>query len=141
MRPLAIILVVVCLMLLPLGPAHAGDDGPPPAWYLDEMKRIPIPKLTAAEASALAKKDSAAKVAFAQRIAGRSVSGSVAAAAPNGYQIFHWIAVRGYGNYGSTTRFADSASGLGGIFSGVPAYNEYDSCQMAVIFGGRGYIW
>lgn len=58
-----------------------------------------------------------------------------------GYEIFHWIAVRGYGNYGATTRFADSASGLGGIFSSVPPYNEYDSYQMAVVFGGKGYIW
>lgn len=59
----------------------------------------------------------------------------------SGYEIFHWIAVRGYGNYGSTTRFADSASGLGGIFAGVPPYNEYDSYEMARVFGGKGYIW
>jgi hypothetical protein len=62
---------------------------------------------------------------------------------PTNREIFHWFAVRGYTDWGSNTRYADSVHGAGSIsWSGsVPAYSTMSSNTIAMIMGGRGYVW
>lgn len=57
--------------------------------------------------------------------------------------IFHWFAIDGYSNYGSSTHYADSVHGASSIsWSGnVPAYSTMDSSIIARIVDGRGIIW
>jgi hypothetical protein len=57
-------------------------------------------------------------------------------------EIFHWVAIRGYDDSGSTTRYADPVAGSKISWAGpVDAYNEIKSDKIATIMGDRGYIW
>jgi hypothetical protein len=57
--------------------------------------------------------------------------------------IMHWFAIRGYDDYGATTLYEDSVHGCSQISyqASVPAYSAMSSDTIAVIMGGRGYIW
>jgi hypothetical protein len=57
--------------------------------------------------------------------------------------IFHWFAIRGFESYGASTRYTDSVYGATSIswYSSVPAYSTMSSNTIAVIMGGRGYVW
>ncbi|QAT39770.1 C39 family peptidase [Clostridium sp. JN-9] len=62
---------------------------------------------------------------------------------PTNRTIFHWFAIDGYSNYGSTTHYADSVYGASSIsWSGnVPQYSNLASTTIAQIVNGRGIIW
>lgn len=63
---------------------------------------------------------------------------------PKGKVTHHWIAIRGYSNYGAMTHWADSASAPASIVSwgpNVPKYGNLDSNVMMGLFGQRGYVW
>ena len=53
-------------------------------------------------------------------------------------RIFHWFELGGYGSYGASIYYADSATS---VWSGVPPFSWYDRDAMVVILGGRGYAW
>lgn len=57
--------------------------------------------------------------------------------------IYHWVAIKGYGDWGNQTHYADSVAGASSISwsSGVPAYSYISSDTIMRIMGGRGYIW
>jgi hypothetical protein len=52
--------------------------------------------------------------------------------------IYHYIAIDGYSNNGSTTHYADPATT---VWSTVPAYSNISSSLLVRILGGRGYYW
>jgi len=52
--------------------------------------------------------------------------------------IYHYIAIDGYSNNGSTTHYADPATT---VWSTVPAYSNISSSLLVRIMGGRGYYW
>ncbi len=63
---------------------------------------------------------------------------------PQSATIYHWIAIRGYNNYGSTTDYADSISGDSWIWPwavNVPPYSSISSSAMTTLLNGKGYIW
>ena len=53
-------------------------------------------------------------------------------------RIFHWFQIGGYGSYGASIYYADSATS---VWSGVQPFSWYDRDAMVVILGGRGYAW
>jgi hypothetical protein len=57
--------------------------------------------------------------------------------------IQHWIEIRGYEGFGTTTWYADPASGASSISwsNKVPAYSTMDTNTIVTIMGGRGYVW
>jgi hypothetical protein len=62
---------------------------------------------------------------------------------PGNQEIFHYFTIRGYTRSGAYTRYQDSVHGASSISwsSGVPAYSTMSSDTIAVIVGGRGYVW
>jgi hypothetical protein len=52
--------------------------------------------------------------------------------------IFHWFEIGGYGSYGSSIYYADSATS---VWSGVQQYSWYDRNTLVQILGGMGYAW
>lgn len=62
---------------------------------------------------------------------------------PGNQEIFHYFTIRGYTRSGTDTRYQDSVHGASSISwsSGVPAYSTMSSNTIAVIVGGRGYVW
>lgn len=64
---------------------------------------------------------------------------------PGDRTIMHWVAIRGYLNYGSTTAYTDSVNGVpASVISwapSVPAYASISSNTMTILLGGRGYVW
>lgn len=64
---------------------------------------------------------------------------------PSDHMICHWFDIYGYASSGATTCYEDSVHGCPtSIISwagGVPAYSRQASNQIAIICGGRGYIW
>ncbi len=63
---------------------------------------------------------------------------------PQSATIYHWIAIRGYTNYGTNTYYADSISGDSWIWPwavNVPPYSTISSSDMTTLLNGRGYIW
>ena len=64
---------------------------------------------------------------------------------PSDHTIYHWFDIFGYTASGGYTRYEDSVSGcpttLIGWAAGVPPYSWQPSNQVAIICGGRGYIW
>ncbi len=63
---------------------------------------------------------------------------------PQSTTIYHWIAIRGYTNYGANTCCADSISGDSWIWSwivNVPPYSTISSSDMTTLLNSRRYIW
>ncbi|HEX6292742.1 MAG TPA: C39 family peptidase [Herpetosiphonaceae bacterium] len=61
---------------------------------------------------------------------------------PTNTDIFHWIAIYGYANWGDTTYYADPASGASSLgWTSVPRYAGISTNTLAVILDGRGYVW
>jgi hypothetical protein len=64
---------------------------------------------------------------------------------PGNRTIFHWFAIRGYFDWGNDTHYADPVAGVPtSIISWagpVPRYSTMSSNTIAVIMGGRGYVW
>lgn len=58
-------------------------------------------------------------------------------------EIFHWIAVRGYQDWGYTTSYANPAEDSPYVSwsANVPRYATHNSNELVAIFGGRGYVW
>jgi len=58
-------------------------------------------------------------------------------------EIWHWIAIKGYGDWGNQTHYADSASGARSIsWSGnVPRYSFIESGKLLRLMADRGYVW
>jgi hypothetical protein len=53
--------------------------------------------------------------------------------------ILHWFTINGYGSYGNSTDYMDSATT---VWSTVEPYNWYfSSATLVTIMGGRGYMW
>lgn len=57
--------------------------------------------------------------------------------------IYHWFAIKGYGDWGYQTHYADSVAGASSMSwsAGVPRYSYMSSDSIMRIMGGRGYIW
>ncbi len=53
-------------------------------------------------------------------------------------RIFHWFEIGGYGSYGASIYYADSATS---VWSGVQPFSWYDRDALVVMLGGRGYAW
>ncbi len=53
-------------------------------------------------------------------------------------RIFHWFQIGGYGSYGASIYYADSATS---VWSGVQPFAWYDRDALVTILGGRGYAW
>lgn len=61
---------------------------------------------------------------------------------PTNVDIYHWIAIYGYANWGDTTYYADPASGASSLgWTSVPRYSGISTNTLAVILDGRGYVW
>lgn len=57
---------------------------------------------------------------------------------PINQTIFHWFQIGGYGSYGGSAYYQDSATT---VWSGVQPNNWIDMQKMIGILGGRGYEW
>jgi hypothetical protein len=57
---------------------------------------------------------------------------------PYNQTIFHYVELGGYGSYGGSIYYADSATT---VWSTVPPYSWFDMQTMITILGGRGYAW
>jgi hypothetical protein len=57
---------------------------------------------------------------------------------PSHMEILHWFEIGGYGAYGDSTYYIDSATT---VWSSVQPYNWFDTWTLVVILGGRGYAW
>lgn len=70
------------------------------------------------------------------------VGGPHLAGHPN-QNIFHWFAIDGYANSGTSIHYADSVHGASSISwsSRVPAYSSMNYKTLATIVDGRGIIW
>jgi hypothetical protein len=53
-------------------------------------------------------------------------------------EIFHYFEIGGWGSYGSSMYYTDSATT---VWASVQAYNWKDMYQVETILGGRGYYW
>lgn len=61
---------------------------------------------------------------------------------PTTFDIFHWVNIRAYSDYGAVTGYQDSVHGSTISWAGpVPAYATIDSGIMTRLTGGRGYVW
>lgn len=62
---------------------------------------------------------------------------------PTNTDIFHWIAIYGYGSSGDTVAYADSVHNAPSVswYASVPAYSSISTSTMATILNGRGYVW
>jgi hypothetical protein len=57
---------------------------------------------------------------------------------PSHLEILHWFEIGGYGAYGNSTYYIDSATT---VWASVQPYNWFDTWTLVVILGGRGYAW
>jgi hypothetical protein len=86
-------------------------------------------------------------MAFGQPIAGNVVEnagGVHLRGHPQGYTIYHWIAIYGYTNYGNDTSYADSVANAPSIWfyqSVVPYNSGYSNGDMTTLLSGRGMVW
>jgi hypothetical protein len=63
---------------------------------------------------------------------------------PRTAPIFHWIAIKGYANYGYSATYDDSGSGDTQIWSwavNVPPVSTKSSSDMTTLLNQRGFVW